>query len=51
MTLKDHMGVAAVISHHFQNGETICCNFHNTLQDDSNISAAEATVFILSLNY
>ena len=44
-------GAAAVFNRHFQNGETIYRQLSKRLQDNSAISAAEATAIALALNY
>ena len=49
--MNEKVGAAAVISRHFQNGETTCCQLSKRLPDISTIFAAEATAISLALNY
>ena len=49
--MNERMGAAAVINHHFQNGETTCRQLSQRLPDNSTIFAAEATAISLVLNY
>ena len=49
--MNKRVGAAAVINHHFQNGETTCRQMSKRLPDNSTIFAAEATVISLALNY
>ena len=49
--MNERVGAAAVINHHFQNGETTCRQLSKRLPDNSTIFAAEATAISLALNY
>ena len=49
--INERVGAAAVIKHHFQNGETNCRQLSKRLPDNSTIVAAEATAITLALNY
>ena len=48
---NERVGAAAVINHHFQDGETTCRQLTKRLPDNSTIFAAEATAITLALNY
>ena len=45
----ERVGAAAVISRHFQNGETTCRQLSKRLPNNSTIFAAEATAITLAL--
>ena len=45
------MGAAAVINHHFQNGETTCRQLSKRLPNKSTIFVAEATAITLALDF
>ena len=49
--MNERVRAAVVISRHFQNGETTCCQLSKRLPDNSIIFAAEATAISLVLNY
>ena len=49
--INERVGAAAVINHHFQNGETTCRQLSKRLPENSTIFAAEATAISLALNY
>ena len=49
--MNERVGAAAVINHHFQNGETTCRQLSKRLPDNSTFFAAEATAISLALNY
>ena len=49
--MDERVGAAAVINHHFQDGETICRQLSKRLPDHSTVFAAEATAITLALNY
>ena len=49
--MNERVGAAAVINHHFQNGEATCRQLSKRLPDNSTIFAAEATTISLALNY
>ena len=50
--MNERVGAAAIINHHFLNGETTCRQLSKRLPDNSTIFAAEATANIsLALNY
>ena len=49
--MNERVGAAAVINHHFQNGETTCRQLSKRLLDNSTIFAAKATAISLVLNY
>ena len=49
--IDKRVGAAAIINHHFQNGETTCRQLSKRLPNYSTIFAAEATAIILALNY
>ena len=49
--MNERAGAAAVINHHFQNGETTCRQLSKRLPDNSTIFVAEATPISLALNY
>ena len=49
--MNERVRAAAVISRHFQNGETTCCQLSKRLPDNSTIFAAEAIAITLALNY
>ena len=49
--MNEKVLAAAVINHHFQNGETTCRQLSKGLPDNSTIFAAEATAISLALNY
>ena len=49
--INEKVGAVAVITRHFQNGETTCRQLSNRLPDNSIIFAAEATAISLALNY
>ena len=49
--IDERLGAEAVINRHFQNGEKTCCQLSKRLQNNSTISAAEATAITLALNY
>ena len=49
--MNERVGAAAVINHHFQNGETTCHQLSKRLPDNSTIFAAKASAISLALNY
>ena len=49
--MNERVGAAAIINHHFQNGETTCRQLSKRLPDNSTIFAAEAIAISLALNY
>ena len=49
--MNERVGAAAVMNHHFQNGDTTCRQLSKILPDNSIIFAAEATANSLALNY
>ena len=48
--INERVGAAAVISCHFQNGETTCHQLSKRLPNNSTIYAAEATAITLALD-
>ena len=46
--INERVGAAAVVNHHFQNGETTCRQLSKRLPDNCNIFAAEATAITLA---
>ena len=49
--INERVAAAAVINHHFQNGETACCQLSKRLPDNSTTFAAEARAIALALDY
>ena len=49
--MNERVWAAAVVNHHFPNGETTCRQLSKRLPDNSTIFAAEATAISLALNY
>ena len=49
--IDERVGAAAVINHHFQNGEITCRCLSKRLPDNSTVFAAEATAITLALDY
>ena len=49
--IDERVGAAAIINHHFQNGEMTCRQLSKRLLNNSTIFAAEATGITLALNY
>ena len=49
--IDERVGAAAVINHHFQNGETTSSQLSKRLLNNSTIFVAEATAITLALNY
>ena len=49
--MNERVGAAAVINHHFLDGETTCRHLSKRLPDNSTIFAADATAITLALNY
>ena len=49
--MNERVGAAAVINHHFHNGETTCRQLSKRLPDNSTLFGVEATAMSLALNY
>ena len=49
--INERVEAAAVVNHHFQNGETACRQLSKRLLDNSTIFAAEATAITPALDY